>query len=161
MYSNQQLADMHFMYSLAGGNAVVCTKKVIQDEDGQIGKHLQVSIATFVNMEIVHLVLPTWNDQDTTFLMYRRIFWMLSMKLWNQHTKGINASGCRSFDDPECCRTTAVSLPSAACHYKIVMFCQWFLQQCGTNPNCPVFAIFTDEAQYTRDGIQNFHKVGR
>jgi hypothetical protein len=37
------------------------------------------------------------------------------------------------------------------------MFCQWFLQQCGTNPNFPAFAIFMDEAQLTRDEIQNFH----
>jgi hypothetical protein len=35
MYSNQELAFMYFMYSLADGNAVVadCTKKGIQDED--------------------------------------------------------------------------------------------------------------------------------
>jgi hypothetical protein len=37
------------------------------------------------------------------------------------------------------------------------MLCQWFLQQCGTNPNFHAFVIFTDEAQLARDGIQNFH----
>jgi hypothetical protein len=37
------------------------------------------------------------------------------------------------------------------------MFCQWFLQQCGTNPNFPAFVNFTDEAQFTGGGIQNFH----
>jgi hypothetical protein len=36
------------------------------------------------------------------------------------------------------------------------MFCQWFLQQCGTNPGFPAFVIFTDEAHFTGDGIQNF-----
>jgi hypothetical protein len=39
------------------------------------------------------------------------------------------------------------------------MFCQWFLQQCSTNPNFPAFVIFTDEAQFTRDGNQNFHNL--
>jgi hypothetical protein len=39
-----------------------------------------------------------------------------------------------------------------------VMFCQWFLQYCFTNPNFPAFVIFVDEAQFTRDGIQNFHE---
>jgi hypothetical protein len=34
-----------------------------------------------------------------------------------------------------------------------VMFCQWFSQQCGTNPNFPAFLIFTDKARFTRDGI--------
>jgi hypothetical protein len=37
------------------------------------------------------------------------------------------------------------------------MFCQWFTQKRGTNPSFPAFVIFTDEAQFTRDGIQNFH----
>jgi hypothetical protein len=37
------------------------------------------------------------------------------------------------------------------------MFCQWFLKQSGTNPNFHVFVILTDEAQFTRDEIQNFH----
>jgi hypothetical protein len=38
---------------------VVCTKKVIQDEDVQIGKHLKVSIAAFVNTGMLYLVLAT------------------------------------------------------------------------------------------------------
>ncbi|KAJ4452300.1 hypothetical protein ANN_03820 [Periplaneta americana] len=38
-----------------------------------------------------------------------------------------------------------------------VRFCQWFLQQCGVNPNFPALVLFTDEAQFIRDGITNFH----
>ncbi|KAJ4441540.1 hypothetical protein ANN_11396 [Periplaneta americana] len=38
-----------------------------------------------------------------------------------------------------------------------VRFCQWFLQQCGVNPNFPASVLFTDEAQFTRDGITNFY----
>ncbi|KAJ4444077.1 hypothetical protein ANN_05866 [Periplaneta americana] len=38
-----------------------------------------------------------------------------------------------------------------------VRFCQWFLQQCGVNLNFPALVLFTDEAQFTRDGITNFH----
>jgi hypothetical protein len=37
------------------------------------------------------------------------------------------------------------------------MFCQWFLQQCGTNPNFLAFVIFMEEEQFTGDGIKNFH----
>jgi hypothetical protein len=37
------------------------------------------------------------------------------------------------------------------------MFCQWFLQHCGRNPNFLAFVIFMYEAHFTRDGIQNFH----
>jgi hypothetical protein len=43
---------------------VVCTKKGIQDEDVRIGKYLLVSIAAFVNLGILHLVLPTRDDRD-------------------------------------------------------------------------------------------------
>jgi hypothetical protein len=32
-----------------------------------------------------------------------------------------------------------------------ITFCQWFLQHCSTNPNCPASVLFT------RDGTQNFH----
>ncbi|KAJ4437935.1 hypothetical protein ANN_13874 [Periplaneta americana] len=38
-----------------------------------------------------------------------------------------------------------------------VRFCQWFLQQYGVNPNFPALVLFTDEVQFTRDGITNFH----
>jgi hypothetical protein len=38
-----------------------------------------------------------------------------------------------------------------------VMYCHWFLQQCGTNPNFSAFAILIDETQLRRDRIQNFH----
>jgi hypothetical protein len=50
MYSNQELADMHFMYGLADGNDVVarCLYQDIQDED--------------IHMGNVHLVLPTGDD---------------------------------------------------------------------------------------------------
>lgn len=38
-----------------------------------------------------------------------------------------------------------------------LMFCQWFLQQCAMNPNFGALVLFTDEATFTRDGIQNLH----
>jgi hypothetical protein len=34
-----------------------------------------------------------------------------------------------------------------------VIFCQWSLQRCGTNPNFLAFVIFTDGTQFTTDGI--------
>lgn len=38
-----------------------------------------------------------------------------------------------------------------------VAFCEWFLQQCGTKPIFLACVLFTDEATFTRDGIQNLH----
>jgi hypothetical protein len=56
-------------------------------------------------------------------------------------------------------RTTTVQAVQALLlqdYTALVMFCQWFLKQCGSNPNVPAFVIFLDEAQVTRDGIRIF-----
>jgi hypothetical protein len=61
-------------------------------------------------------------------------------------------------------RTTAISLPSAVCTGLVTTRLPCIsnvlpvvLQECDINPNFPAFVIFTDEAHFTRDGIQNFH----
>jgi hypothetical protein len=43
---------------------IVCIMKGIQPEDVQVGKHLYVSITAFVDVGILHLVLPTGDDKD-------------------------------------------------------------------------------------------------
>ncbi|KAJ4436028.1 hypothetical protein ANN_18654 [Periplaneta americana] len=98
MYSNQELAEIHFMYGKADGNAALA-RRLYQERYPQrqcpdrIGRHLYVSITAL----------------------------------------------------------------SPADYPARVRFCQWFLQQCGVNPNFPALVLFTDEAQFTRDGITNFH----
>jgi hypothetical protein len=63
-------------------------------------------------------------------------------------------------------RTTAVSLPSAACTGLVTtsLTCvsnvlPVVLTAVCTNPNFSAFVTFTCEAQFTRDGIQNFHNL--
>jgi hypothetical protein len=68
VYSNQELADMHFLYGLAGGNVVVVRLIGIQDKVVQTGKNVLVCIAAVVNMGILHLVLPTGDYQDLRLL---------------------------------------------------------------------------------------------
>lgn len=41
-----------------------------------------------------------------------------------------------------------------------MLFCNWFLQQC-INPNFQSVVLFTDEAKFTRDAIMNFHNDHR
>jgi hypothetical protein len=73
------------------------------------------------------------------------------------------SSGCHSFDcENNSCIPTIFNLQcvevlSEQDYPARVKFCQWFLQQCDTNPNFPAFVIFTEEAQFTGDGIKNFH----
>lgn len=41
-------------------------------------------------------------------------------------------------------------------HIRRLAFCQWFLQQ-QAHPNFAWHVLFTDESEFTRDGINNFH----
>ena len=42
-----------------------------------------------------------------------------------------------------------------------VAFSQWILTKCGEDPQFLCNILFTDEAGFTRDGVVNFHKFGR
>jgi hypothetical protein len=66
MYSNQELADMHFMYGLADSNVAVARRLYQERYPGR--RSPDGETAAFVNMEIVHLVLPIGDDQDLRFL---------------------------------------------------------------------------------------------
>ncbi|KAJ4447565.1 hypothetical protein ANN_09572, partial [Periplaneta americana] len=91
MYSNQELAEIHFMYGKADGNAALA-RRLYQERYPQ-----------------------------------------------------------RQCPDRKTFALSPADYPAR------VRFCQWFLQQCGVNPNFPALVLFTDEAQFTRDGITNFH----
>ncbi|KAJ4432524.1 hypothetical protein ANN_21146 [Periplaneta americana] len=91
MYSNQELAEIHFMYGKADGNAALA-RRLYQERYPQ-----------------------------------------------------------RQCPDRKTFALSPADYPAR------VRFCQWFLQQCGVNPNFPALVLFTDEAQFTRDGIANFH----
>ncbi|KAJ4450283.1 hypothetical protein ANN_01703 [Periplaneta americana] len=91
MYSNQELAEIHFMYGKADGNAALA-RRLCQERYPQ-----------------------------------------------------------RQCPDRKTFALSPADYPAR------VRFCQWFLQQCGVNPNFPALVLFTDEAQFTRDGITNFH----
>jgi hypothetical protein len=65
---------MHFMHGLADSN-VVLARHVYQESysgrrDVQTRKYLQVLTPAFVNTDILHLMLPTGNDQDLLLLLY-------------------------------------------------------------------------------------------
>jgi hypothetical protein len=57
----KELSDMHFAYGLADSNAVV-TRRLYQE------RYPVVPIAAFVNMGILHLMLPTGENQDLRLL---------------------------------------------------------------------------------------------
>ncbi|KAJ4433205.1 hypothetical protein ANN_15462 [Periplaneta americana] len=138
MYSNQELAEIHFMYGKADGNAALA-RRLYQESYPQrqcTDRRTFEEILEAVNMT------PSINTRRLALQVNvpHTTVWRL-LKEYQLHPYHLQ-------------RVQALSPTDYPAR---VRFCQWFLQQCGVNPNFPTLVLFTDEAQYTRDGITNFH----
>ncbi|KAJ4451677.1 hypothetical protein ANN_03147 [Periplaneta americana] len=169
MYSNQELAEIHFMYGKADGNAALA-RRLYQERYPQrqcpdrktfvrlhyrlceygkfnspgLGRGRPRSTTPEVQEEILEAV------NMTTPISTRRVALQVNVP----HT-----TVWRLFKEYQLYpyHLQRVQALSPADYPARVRFCQWFLQQCGVNPNFPALVLFTDEAQFTRDGITNFH----
>ncbi|KAJ4438109.1 hypothetical protein ANN_14048 [Periplaneta americana] len=175
MYSNQELAEIHFMYGKADGNAALA-RRLYQERYPQrqcpdrktfvrlhyrlceygkfnshgLGRGRPRSTTPEVQEEILEAVNMTPSISTRRVALQVNVphttVWRLlkEYQLYPYHLQRVQAL-------------------SPADYPARVRFCQWFLQQCGVNPNFPALVLFTDEAQFTRDGITNFHNqhVGR
>ncbi|KAJ4433294.1 hypothetical protein ANN_15553 [Periplaneta americana] len=169
MYSNQELAEIHFMYGKADGNAALA-RRLYQERYLQrqcpdrktfvrlhyrlckygkfnspgLGRGRPRSTTPEVQEEILEAVNMTPSISTRRVALQVNVphttVWRLlkGYQLYPYHLQ----------------RVQALSLADYPAR---VRFCQWFLQQCGVNPNFPALVLFTDEAQFTRDGITNFH----
>ncbi|KAJ4448252.1 hypothetical protein ANN_10266 [Periplaneta americana] len=166
MYSNQELAEIHFMYGKADGNAALA-RRLYQERYPQrqcpdrktfvrlhyrlceygkfnspgLGRGRSRSTTPEVQEEILEAVNMTPSISTRRVALQVNVphttVWRLlkEYQLYPYHLQRVQAL-------------------SPADYPARVRFCQWFLQQCGVNPN---LILFTDEAQFTRDGITNFH----
>ncbi|KAJ4430414.1 hypothetical protein ANN_22630 [Periplaneta americana] len=169
MYSNQELAEIHFMYGKADGNAALA-RRLYQERYPQrqcpdrktfvrlhyrlceygrfnstgLGRGRLRSTTPEVQEEILQAVnmTPSISTRRVALqvIVPHTTVWRLlkEYQLYPYHLQSVEAL-------------------SPADYPARVRFCQWFLQQCGVNPNFPALVLFTDEAQFTRDGITNFH----
>ncbi|KAJ4426443.1 hypothetical protein ANN_27257 [Periplaneta americana] len=169
MYSNQELAEMHFMYGKADGNAALA-RRLYQERYPQrqcpdrktfvrlhyrlceygkfsspgLGRGRPRSTTPEVQEEILEAVNMTPSISTRRVALKINVphttVWRLlkEYQLYPYHLQRVQAL-------------------SPADYPARVRFCQWFLQQCGVNPNFPALVLLTDEAQFTRDGITNFH----
>ncbi|KAJ4447900.1 hypothetical protein ANN_09909 [Periplaneta americana] len=168
MYSNQEMAEIHFMYGKADGNAALA-RRLYQErypqrqcpdrktftvhyrlcENGKfnspgLGRGRPRSITPKVQEEILEAVNMTPSISTRRVALQVNVphttVWRLlkEYQLYPYHFQRVQTL-------------------SVADYPARVRFCQWFLQQCGVNPNFPALVLFTDEAQFTRDGITNFH----
>ncbi|KAJ4427702.1 hypothetical protein ANN_25354 [Periplaneta americana] len=128
MYSNQELAEIHFMYGKADGNAALA-RRLHQE--------------TYPQRQCP--------DRKTFVRLHYRL-----CEYGKFNSPGLGMGRPRS-TTPEVQEEILEATLSSADYPARVRFCQWFLQQCGVNPNFPALVLFKDEAQFTPDGITNFH----
>ncbi|KAJ4437933.1 hypothetical protein ANN_13872 [Periplaneta americana] len=169
MYSNQELAEIYFMYGKADSNAALA-HRLYQERYPQrqcpdrktfvrlhyrlceygkfnspgLGRGRPRSTTPEVQEEILEALnmTPSINTRRVALQVNvpHTTVWRLlkEYQLYPYHLQRVQAL-------------------SPADYPARVRFCQWFLQQYGVNPNFPALVLFTDEAQFTRDGITNFH----
>ncbi|KAJ4433566.1 hypothetical protein ANN_15875 [Periplaneta americana] len=143
MYSNQELAEIHFMYGKADGNAALA-RRLYQERYPQ---RQCPDRKTFVRL---HYRLCEYGKFNSPGLGRGRPR-STTPEVQEEILEAVNMTPSIST------RRVALQALSPADYPARVRFCQWFLQQCGVNSNFPALVLFTDEAQFTRDGITNFH----
>ncbi|KAJ4428626.1 hypothetical protein ANN_24671 [Periplaneta americana] len=169
MYSNQELAEIDFMYGKADGIAALA-RRLYQERYPQrqcpdlktfvrlhyrlceygkfnspgLGRGRPRSTTSEVQEEILEAV------NMTPSISTRRVALQVNVP----HTTAWRLLKEYQLYPYHLQRVQALSLADYPAR---VRFCQWFLQQCGVNPNFPALVLFTDEAQFTRDGITYFH----
>ncbi|KAJ4451322.1 hypothetical protein ANN_02784 [Periplaneta americana] len=169
MCSNQELAEIHFMYGKADGNAALA-RRLYQERYPQrqcpdrktfvrlhyrlceygkfnspgLGRGRPRSTTPEVQEEILEAV------NMTPSISTRRVALQVNVP----HTTVWRLLKAYQLYPYHLQRVQALSPADYPARFR---FCQWFLQQCGVNPNSPALVLFTDEAQFTRDGITNFH----
>ncbi|KAJ4445414.1 hypothetical protein ANN_07219 [Periplaneta americana] len=143
MYSNQELAEIHFMYGKADGNAALA-RRLCQERYPQ---RQCPDRKTFVRL---HYRLCEYGKFNSPGLGRGRPR-STTPEVQEEILEAVNMTPSIST------QRVALQALSPADYPARVRFCQWFLQQCGVNPNFPALVLFADEAQFTRDGITNFH----
>ncbi|KAJ4449249.1 hypothetical protein ANN_00646 [Periplaneta americana] len=145
MYSNQELAEVHFMYdrkTFVRLHYSLCEYGKFNSPG--LGRGRPRSTTPEVQEKILEAVNMTSSISTRRVALqvnvpYTTVWRLLKeYQLYPYHLQRVQAL-------------------SPADYPARVRFCQWFLQQCGVNPNFPALVLFTDEAQFTRDGITNFH----
>ncbi|KAJ4437962.1 hypothetical protein ANN_13901 [Periplaneta americana] len=139
MYSNQELAEIHFMCGKADGNAALARRlyqerypqRQCPDRKTFVRLHY---VCAKVQEEILEAVNMTPSISTRRVALQVNVPYTTVWRLLKEY------------------QLYPYHLQRAR-----VRFCQWFLQQCGVNPNFPALVLFTDEAQFTRDGITYFH----
>lgn len=169
-YTNSEMAEMHFMYGLANGNAKEARRlyierfpnRIIPDhrifstihrrlvETGSVGK-ISSDVGRPRNVrtpQIEEAVLNEIEEHPETstrkisdkFNVSHQVVWRIlnESSFYPYHIQRVQALLPRDFP----CR---------------INFCQWYLTKLAVDPNFECKILFTDEANFSRNAIMNFH----
>jgi hypothetical protein len=165
MYPDQELADMHFLYGLAGGNSVVARRLYQGRHPGRRCPDRKSFVSICLRLREHGNFAPRVADRGQPKFTIPEVEEDI-LDVVNE-TRGIGMERVsiqvgvgRS---PDCLESVArqTALPSAVCTGLVTTRLRCTRNVLPvvltTNPNFPAFVIFTDKAQFTKDGIQNFN----
>lgn len=144
MYTNSEMTDIHFTYDRANGNATnqhACIMQLIRIADSQAC--FPKFINAYVRLENLSRILLNTVDRDLLVLLY----------LDETVLHRIEENPGTLYDQllHSCSTLMPVDfLPR-------ITLCQWLLNRCIQHSLFLCNILFTDEASFTRDGINNFH----
>lgn len=170
MYTNMEMADMHFVYGLADGNAtearriyqekypqrpIPCAKTFSNihrrlQETGTFSKSVDIpgkprAVRTpeleeaVLNEVSIHPETSTRKMSDMFNVSHQTVLRILKdQQLYPYHIQRVQALLPADFP-------------------KRLNFCEWLLQKITENNQFLNFILFTDEANFSRNSIQNFH----
>lgn len=170
-YTNMEMADMHFMYGRANGNAYEARRLYVEAYPNRLVPsdkiftrlHQRLSdTGTFIRRTNGDAGRPrTVSTPATEVDILRRVEENPGISTRRLSAQiNINASLIwRTLHEQQLYpyhiqRVQALSAPDYAARR---VFCQWILTKFAENPNFTSRILFTDEAGFTRDGIFNFH----
>jgi transposase len=168
-YSFEEYADMIFIYGLCNGNARHAARKYRQRYPNRRHPHFQTFSRSFRrlretgavclsnggrgipnrhNIEDEERVIDEVQNDPTTSTrrvarqldLSRNFVWRI-LKQEQLHPYHIHRVQSLHPGDAE----------------QRVTFCEWLLHQLAHNPNFANYVLWTDEAQFSRDGINNLH----
>lgn len=170
-YSNEEYADMHFMYGRANGNAREAARlyqetypgrrhpesrtftRVHQRlrENGCFAYGRAVGRPARITPEVEDMVLEAVQLSPGTST--RRIATQVPVLSHSSVWRILHRNLLYPYHLQRVqCLNDADFLPR-------VMFCQWMQQQAVVNPRFACNILFTDEAGFTRDGVFNYHNT--
>jgi hypothetical protein len=153
--STNELADMHFLYSLA-----TVARLCLERYPGRSCPERKIFVSIHRHLCEHGNAAPRLPIGDDSWSRWR-YFGCCEWHSWNQHRKAIIMQvGVAHSTVWRVARTTAVTLPSAACTGRVTtrLPCANNVlpassTTCGTSPNFLAFVIFMVEEHFTTDGI--------